>query len=109
MKAKTSMLKERKTSALLILFGIIAMILSAGYMYLISGFPNMIDLEQGLNIIVVHILLIAAVIGAIGIANLWFALFNSAELMVIKNKIDAIEELAEGIALECSGDKKEDK
>jgi hypothetical protein len=102
MKAKTSMLKERKTSALLILFGIIAMLLSAGYMYLISGFPNMVDLEQGLNLIVVHVLLISAVIGAIGIANLWFSLFNAAELMVIKNKVDAIEELAEGIAQECS-------
>jgi hypothetical protein len=97
--AKTDMFK-RKSTALLIAFGLIAVFLTGGFGYLITQFPNGI-VTGDINAIhgmLVYILTFVAFLGALSIVNIWFNVLIFSNSLVTREKVDSTYELSIAIA-----------
>jgi hypothetical protein len=96
---KTDMFK-RKTSALLIAFGLIAVFLTAGFAYLVTQFPNGIAIEDinAIHGMLVYILTFVAFIGALSVVNIWFNVLVFSNSLITRERVESNYELSIAMA-----------
>jgi hypothetical protein len=108
MAVKTDMLKG-KSSVLLIIFGVATIFLTLLFMYMNSGYSNVIDLAAAEPVLIGQLLLLNIINGAIVIALLWYSFFNMAVIFRLRMDVTEMKSTIESIALQLAEDKTEEK